>query len=560
MLTSLFNLLRQKVRNNSETAKRLVLQGNKLLDSGKLLEAAEKYKNAVATDTSYANAYVNLGFVLKDLGQVDAAKEYLERAIQIDPLLDDALYLLGLFSESQNDLDAGIRYLEATVKLKPESPIAWQDLGRIYFHAGRLNDARISIEKGIALDPKQATLQLYLGNIYHHEKANLMALSCYEMALSINPDFAEAHTNRGSVLQELKRLEDALESHDQAIRINPDFAFAHYNRGNVLMGLKRLEDALESYDRAIKIKVDYAEAYCSRGNILNAQSKREEAVASYQKAILIKPNYGEAYLQLGNALTVQGKLEEAIKSYRQAINIDSQQYGGLEHLISAFTGKSTERPQLQYIEKLFDGYADEFDKHLTHNLGYQTPKVLASFLKKAVDLPSKGLDILDLGCGTGLSGLEIHPYARQLVGVDLSSKMLEKAHSLSVYNRLEHSDLLAMMAGEEGAGYDVIIAADVFVYLGQLDNIISEAKRLLRPGGFFMFSVETFDELSSNPIDSENIPEYKLNNTGRYAHSANYLENLARTNSFTILNFDRTQIRIERNMPVIGLVALWQNR
>jgi predicted TPR repeat methyltransferase len=555
ILAKLFN----RHTNGAETAKHLVRQGNKLLGNGSLPEAAAKYEEALAADASNTNASVNLGFVLKELGKTDAAKKYLERAIQIDPQLGDAHYLLGLLAESQNDLEAGIRHLENAVKLKPDFPVAWKDLGRVYFLSGRIKDARFAIEKGIALDPQLAELHLYLGNIHHHEKAYLPALTCYEMALSINPDFAEAHTNRGCVLQALKRLEEALESHDQAIRINPDFADAHFNLGTAYMELKRLDDALESYDHAIRIKSDYAEAYFKRGNTLKALGKLDQAVVSYQKALLLKPDDGDAYVELGNALCAQGKLEEAAERYRQAIKLDPLQYDGIEHLISAFTGKNTERPPSQYIEKLFDGYADEFDKHLTQKLCYQIPKELASLLKRTVDLPLGELDVLDLGCGTGLSGLEFAPYARQLVGVDLSGKMLEKAQSLNIYSRLEHSDLLTMMKDEEGAKYDVIIAADVFIYIGQLEDIMSEARRLLRTGGYFMFSVETHDELSGNSVDSENIPEYKLNQTGRYAHSASYLKNLALANSFSILNLDRTQIRIERSMPVTGWVALWQH-
>ncbi len=508
-------------KRDVETARKLNQQGNELLISGKLLEAAAMYEDALVADPLYANICVNLGFVLKELGKTDAAKHHLERAIQINPQLEDALHLLGQIAESQGNLKASIKNLEAAVKLKPDFLAAWSDLTRVYAYSGRIEDAKLAVEKGIALDPQAATLHFYLGNIHQQEEASLLAVECYDLALSLKPDFSEAH----------------------------------YNRGNSLVKLKRLEDALESYDHAISVKPDYAEAHCSRGHVLLRQGKLVEAIESYRATLLIRPDFAVAYFGLGNALHAQGKPKEAAERYQQAIRLDPQQFEGVQHLISALTGKMTERPSNQYIENLFDDYADKFDAHLKNDLGYKTPKELVSLLKRSVGLLAGGLDVLDLGCGTGLSGLEIAPYARQLVGVDLSSKMLEKARALNIYARLEHSDLLSMMNGEDASKYDVIIAADVFVYLGRLEEIISEAKRLLRPSGFLLFSVEALDELASDKIDSF---EYKLNQTGRYAHSAKYLENLAYNNFFTIIGLSQAQLRVENKMPVIGWLALWK--
>ena len=167
--------------------------------------------------------------------------------------------------------------------------------------------------------------------------------------------------------------------------------------------------------------------------------------------------------------------------------------------------------------------------------------------------------MLDLGCGTGLAGLEISPYARRLVGVDLSAKMLARAHLRNIYHRLEHSDLLLMMQGEESSSYDVVIAADVFVYLGVLDDIVSEVKRLLRPGGFFIFTVEALEALSCDVIGLENKPEYKLNQSGRYAHSAIYLEKLSSTNGFSSLSLISIPVRLEKGLPITAWAAVWKS-
>ena len=105
----------------------------------------------------------------------------------------------------------------------------------------------------------------------------------------------------------------------------------------------------------------------------------------------------------------------------------------------------------------------------------------------------------------------------------------------------------------------MIIAADVFVYLGMLDEIVSEVKRLLRAGGYFMFSVEALDALPVDAVGLESKPGYKLNQSGRYAHSASYLEKLASANGFGSFSMISTPVRLEKGLPVTAWAAVWKN-
>jgi predicted TPR repeat methyltransferase len=147
-----------------------------------------------------------------------------------------------------------------------------------------------------------------------------------------------------------------------------------------------------------------------------------------------------------------------------------------------------------------------------------------------------------------LSGAAIAQFARHMVGVDLSSKMLDKARERNLYARLEQLDLLAMMQAEPASSYDVVFAADVFVYLGKLDDLVSQARRLLRPGGLFAFSVESLEALHQE-ADSPEGHDYHLNATGRYAHSSAYLAAMASRNRFDALSITSTQSRSTRASP-----------
>ena len=184
-------------------------------------------------------------------------------------------------------------------------------------------------------------------------------------------------------------------------------------------------------------------------------------------------------------------------------------------------------------------------------------KILVGLIKDFYTSATDKWDVLYLGCGTGLVGSTIYPYARQLVGVDLSTKMLAKAKERNLYQRLESADLLSMMKGELISSYDVIVAADVFVYIGKLDEIMQEGARLLRPGGVFAFSVEAMESLSHG-VSNTDDGEYILNPTGRYAHSSNYIDKLARTHGFTISSLTRNKMRLEAGKPVDGHYAIFK--
>ena len=350
---------------------------------------------------------------------------------------------------------------------------------------------------------------------------------------------------------------DGLPALQKAAELLPADADAHSNLGNALKDLRQLDDAVASYRRALEIKPDYAEAHNNLANALADLGQLDDAVASYRRALGIRPDYAEAYGNLAGALRSQGKLDEALACLQQQVRLTPGN-GVAQHQIASLTGKHTERAPIQYVESVFDGYAEKFDTHLQQVLNYEAPEKLVALVTQHSTPSTEKWRVLDLGCGTGLVGLAIAPFARQLVGVDLSVKMLEKAHARNLYQRLERADLLTMMQSEKASSYDVIIAADVFIYLGKLDEIISEVKRLLCPGGVFAFSIETLVALSNEEASQGVQREYQLENTGRYTHSANYMIRLASANGFLFREMAAAIIRMEHGRPANGYLVLWK--
>lgn len=463
--------------------------------------------------------------------------------------------LLSLFNQQ--------RYIEvermarSVTERFPHDGFGWKVLGTVLKQMRQSANALEPMQKAAALLPGDAEIQNNLGAILKDLGQLDEAAASYRRALKIKPDLIGALTNLGLTLQYLGQPQEAVTSYRRALEIKPDFVEAHYSLGNALKELGQLDEAEMSYRRALEIKPDFAGAHNNLGVALKELGRLEEAVACYKQALHIQPDFADGYGNLGGVLRVQGKLDEALACFQQQVKLAPENEAA-QHQIASLSGTHTERAPAQYVEGLFDGCADKFDTHLQQALKYDAPNKLVALLTQHSMPPTGKWDVLDLGCGTGLVGAAISPFARQLVGVDLSSKMLEKARARKLYHRLERLDLLTMMLREQTASYHLVIAADVLIYLGKLDELIREINRLLRPGGMFAFSVEAL-ETRPDAAHCQNIqPEYRLESTGRYTHSPDYIARLAATNGLMTQEMTPVQIRIEYGKPVQGYLVLWK--
>jgi predicted TPR repeat methyltransferase len=226
-------------------------------------------------------------------------------------------------------------------------------------------------------------------------------------------------------------------------------------------------------------------------------------------------------------------------------------------MLDALEGRVPASASVEYIATLFDKFAGKFDKQLVEGLRYDSPAHLLQMARQHCRAAEGTWRVLDLGCGTGLCGLAFAPFAQQLTGVDLSAKMLDKARERNLYQRLEQSELLTMMQAEADASYDIVIAADVFVYIGDLADIYAQARRLLAPGGLFLFSLESADALLPAG-QKEPASDYQLLLSGRYAHTSSYLQRLAADQQLQVLALEARVLRMEYQMPVSGWVMVLQ--
>ncbi len=393
--------------------------------------------------------------------------------------------------------------------------------GNAAFESGRLQDAETEFLASLAALPGRPSTLVNLASTRLKLGRPADAVPPLQVALAAQPADAQAWHQLGAAFMALGRHSEALEALDRALAAGADRAEVHYQRGLALTELQRLEEAAQAWERALTLDERLLAAWVDLGSLLRDMGEPERALKCLERA-----------LALG--------AEDPLLRFQVAALRDAQ--------------RAPEAPPRAYVERLFDGYAESFDTHLVGALGYRTPQVLAEGL--AATGISAFASALDLGCGTGLCALPLATWVRQLDGVDLSAAMLEKARALGRYDRLCHGDVVEHLKGTDRR-YALVIAADVFVYLGALEPVFEGARRVLEPGGVFCFSVEAWDEAEAQEASprtpSEARPGYILRPTLRYAHAEPYVLGLARAAGFEVCATRRHALRQDHGTTVVGL-------
>jgi predicted TPR repeat methyltransferase len=329
---------------------------------------------------------------------------------------------------------------------------------------------------------------------------------------------------------------------EQAIRVDSRVAAAHVNLGHAHYALGFLGEALASYERALVLQPAYRLALMGRGKTCWALGRLTDALASYDAALDIEPDCGESQMHRGDILLGLGRSADAVVSLRRAMACGADAERIRFVLASIGEAAIPVVAPAGYVQDLFDHYAAGFDQALVEGLHYRTPESLARLV--SIHSSPAPLDILDLGCGTGLCGPLLKPLARRLTGIDLSATMLARARARAVYSELECVELTDYLSRHERE-FDLVVAADVFVYVGDLAPAFAGAQRALRAGGRFAFSVEASEQR-----------DWELAVTRRYRHAKPYLERLAGEHGFAVAAVENSVLRHNDGNDVHGYLAL----
>jgi len=385
----------------------------------------------------------------------------------------------------------------------------------------------------------------FSGVLAHQRGRSDDAVALIERSLELEPERADWCSNLGIVLQDRLRLAEATAAYRRAIALDPTHANAHSNLGVVLRAQGDIAEAEAAYRDAIRIDPEHCDAYHNLGVLLNAQRRPREAAVCFSRVITLRPKHPDARRLLALAHCTLGEVDEAVAIFEEWLEDDPDNPVAL-HMLAACSGRDVPaRASDAFVETTFDSFAASFDAKLAR-LSYRAPALVLEMLKQSGVAPSKSLDVLDAGCGTGLCGGLVAPYARRLLGVDLSERMLAQAAERNVYDELVKGELTAYLA-ESGVAFDLIVSADTLVYFGALDEVAGAARRALRPGGRLIFTVE---ELLAEADERG----YSLGSSGRYRHARTYVEDVL-TAANLRPEIVSAELRLEAGEPVAGLVA-----
>ncbi len=485
-------------------------------------------------------------------GEIDQAREIYRRILEVWPDCPDAVHFLGLLAYQQGDHEQASALVEKSLVLAPDHPGFWNNLGNLHKEKGNKFEAAAAYRRSIALQPDFADAHNNLGVMASQQGDFAAAVASYQKAISLQSDHADAYLNFGNALEQLGLLADATLAYEARIHLRPNHPEAYGRLGILLWRQGKKEEAVEAIVANTELDPGDTQAFLFLGHILAEQERNLEACEALRKVVEISPRHTGANRMLGLTLARAGKIAESREVWLKWAEADPANPVP-RHLVQAGSDEGIPvRANDDFVVCEFDRFANSFDKKLKH-LQYQAPELVAGALQKLFPDPTiNSLAILDAGCGTGLCGPLVRPLARYLEGVDLSPGMLEKAGERGGYDALIAAELTAFMTSKNEA-YEVIISADTLCYFGQLEEVSAAAAGALKPGGFFIFTVE---KTSDNAVGKR----VTLDPSGRYTHTEAYVRSSITRTGLVVMEISQVFLRMEYFKPVEGLLVVLQKQ
>jgi predicted TPR repeat methyltransferase len=423
--------------------------------------------------------------------------------------------------ERTNALTDAIEALEHSLQLSARQPDTWLVLGLTQAKLGAVAAAEAAYLKVLELDPQSAIVWQCRGLLQEGLRHYAEAIDCFQACIARGGASAALWANLGKLLQQSGRLAESSQAYAEAVALDAD----NLNFQDLLRRSRFRRDVFEGLpiDQALLAYVEFA----------------PQRLASDK-------DLADLFFATFTFLAGFGHREAALRIGRKYLWMWPNN-PSIEYLLQAVEGtEGVECSPAGYIREHFDAFADGFDAQLVGVLGYDIPEKLAAAVQAAAT-PGHRYDALDAGCGTGLCGHRLLPCVRTLTGVDLSPRMLQQAAKRGIYGELVCEDLTAYLDRSAGR-FDLVVAADVMNYLGNLAPFFAAAARALASGGLLAFSAESI------PAGT-----FQLLASGRFAQSVPYIQGLAQP-AFEELACLATTIRWEADLRVPGQIFVFRRR
>ena len=557
-------------------------QAQILHQAGKLSAACDIYEELLSEDPKQPDVLHALAILLSQKQSHQDAIITLKQALELEP--NNPLFhnTLGLIHSRQHNTQAALECFEKAIKLAPEFANAHNHLANQYRKLDDIEKALHHYEVAIKLDPDNITLRFNLALLYMTLEQYTTAKQYLSQVLAANPNHISARYHLAQIYLQIQDFDNAKQALEQVLNEQPDhvdathdlalceieqdnfsqaiqhllwvidkqpkYCDAHFHLGIAHLRSGEYTDALPHFLKQLEIQ-PYTECYFNIGVLLMYEGRQPEAKEYFDITLQQDPEHIDSLINLGVMSLKSNDTRSALDAYKRALAIDVTN-DEVQHIVNALeqNKNSDKQAPASYVKHLFNQYSPYYDHHLKQALQYQVPDLIYDLLCSQTHLQHNRWDIADLGCGTGLMAERLKPFAKSLVGVDLSECMLEVANQKNLYTQLICEDVTTGL--NQCGNFDFITAADVFTYLGDLQAVLQHCFGRLNAEGYLCFSVET--QYQHN--------QFSLLPSIRYAHHPNYLQTLADKLGFEQIDQQNIVLRQERGESVEGLLLLWQRQ
>lgn len=425
--------------------------------------------------------------------------------------------------------------------IDPNRPLL--ETARTQIAKNDLKGAALTLNKAQKNSPNDARIFMLAGLMA--EKAGNIpgAFEALRRSVALAPDWGPGLLELSLLLARQNQFKEAVETAEKVAALEPKNLQVLAGVIDIAHRASHLEMAVRHLRRGLELVAGDPSLRRLLARDLGNLGQYAESLELWGALIEENPQDTESLMGRVHVLVAQGQVARARKDTMALLELapgDSvyAYYNALAH------GATPPHQPPELNRGLFDNLAELYDRHMVRTLKYQLPQQIAK--KLIAGYPDKKINVLDLGCGTGLLGVCLGRLDGALVGVDISKGMIEQAARHNVYDRFHHTNLLDALEDTPASLYQVLAALDVFIYAGDMSKAIPNALRILTPGGQFIFSCEAAPEDGAALV---------LQPSGRYAHQRSAIEALCIAAGFAPVEIEDTVLRHENNEPVNGFVV-----
>ena len=528
-LLQAINLYEQLLIQDPNHVEALRFSGLAHAQQGDMPHAVAHWTHALDLQPNDANLHTNLANAYNALKDHDKAIQHYQQALLLEPNYAQAHNNLANIYMLQNHYPQALNHYRAAVHAQPDFTQAHYNLGLLLLKHHELDAAKKQFSNVLTLQPNHVDAQFYLGVLHLNDDLLDEAEQAFQNVLTSQDEHVFSLTNLGVIALKREQGQIAIDYFTRALAFDPNNIEARNNIAATFIHHDRHENALTHYDVLLKQDPDNIEYLYNSGVAQMALGHLKEAIAHFETILM---HDSQHFAALNNLAAIQMRLGHRSKAIilLQRATAANPKDTACQFMLHALTGDEKHpKPCADYVSNLFNNYALYYDQHMQGSLKYTLPFSIMRALHTLGYIHFK--HTMDLGCGTGLSGVVLRESSEHLTGLDIAAKMLEQAREKAVYDTLIEAELLGHLQTHQQQ-YDLIVAADVLPYSGDLQPLFEIIKQRLTPQGLFVFSSEI----------SPDEP-WILQDSARFCHHPDYIQGLCKSHHLELLHQDKLVAR-----------------